>query len=435
MDLREPSAKYLVEPPQQTAVGPLPADWRVRPLSTLAEIRSGIAKNANSQVSNPIAVHYLRVANVQDGYLDLSDMSQLTVSREDIQRYAVLPGDMLMNEGGDLDKLGRGALWDGSFSPCVHQNHVFVVRAGRALVPGYLKAWTASSAARRYFLVAGKQTTNLASINKTSLGEMPVALPPSLDEQQAIAAALTDADALIESLEQLLAKKRQIKQGAMQELLTGQRRLPGFSGDWTAASLADLATFHKGRGLPKSQLMVHGPRPCIHYGELFTRYPATIREVLSRTGEAVDCPSSEANDVLMPTSDVTPRGLAKASCVMQAGVAIGGDILVIRPDPQVLVGSFLSHMVRHEEAQVLRLVTGSTVFHLYAADMKRFEFRLPSTEEQRAIVEVIDSMEAEIEALDAKLTKARHLKQAMMQALLTGRIRLASPAAATAGGV
>ncbi len=146
---------------KQTEVGVIPEDWNIVTLISLAEIKSGIAKNSNAFVSNPVLVHYLRVANVQDGFLDLSEMSQLRVNRDDIKRYAVLPGDMLMNEGGDLDKLGRGTLWNGEFNPCVHQNHVFVVRCGSNLVPSYLNSWTGTLASRRYFMLAGRQTTNL----------------------------------------------------------------------------------------------------------------------------------------------------------------------------------------------------------------------------------------------------------------------------------
>ena len=409
---------------QQTEVGVIPSDWSLNRLVDLAEIRSGIAKNANANITNPVSVYYLRVANVQDGFLDLSEMSHLLVSRDDIKRYAVMPNDMLMNEGGDLDKLGRGALWNGEFSPCIHQNHVFVVRCGKFLLPTYLKAWTGSTAARRYFLLAGRQTTNLASINKTSLGLLPIPLPPNQAEQQAIAEALSDADALIESLEQLIAKKRQIKQGAMQELLTGQRRLPGFSGEWAEIRLGDIAEFFKGKGLPKSHIIPDGSDACIHYGELFTRYPEIVSEIFSRTNAEKDAFRSLANDVLMPTSDVTPRGLAKASCVCIDGVILGGDILVIRPNKNELNGSFLSYLIRQKEDMVLNLVTGSTVFHLYGSDMKRFIFRMPSIAEQNEIVSVLASMDAEISGLENRLIKARQIKQSMMQELLTGRIRL-----------
>eukprot|EP01136_Pigoraptor_vietnamica_P012036 Opistho-1_new@51548 len=253
MELNEPSAKYLVQGGlQQTEIGPIPLDWQVEPLAKVAEIRSGIAKNVNAVIADAIEVPYLRVANVQDGYLDLQEISTIRINREDLRRYSVLPFDVLMNEGGDIDKLGRGALWRGQIQPCVHQNHVFVVRCKPALAPQFLSAWSASPPARRYFLFAGKQTTNLASINKTSLWQLPVAMPRLREEQERIAQALADADALIASLEQLLSKKRQIKQGAMQELLTGQRRLPGFSDGWTPAKLEDLADIRSG-GTPSTQ--------------------------------------------------------------------------------------------------------------------------------------------------------------------------------------
>jgi type I restriction enzyme, S subunit len=209
---------------KQTEVGVIPKEWEVRPLVDIAEIRSGIAKNSNIAVSNPVLVHYLRVANVQDGFLDLSEMSKIRMNINDIKRYAVLPGDVLMNEGGDLDKLGRGSMWRGEFSPCVHQNHVFVVRCGSRLSPDYLNVWTGATPARRYFMLAGKQTTNLASINKTALGQLPVTLPPRA-EQEALATILSDMDAEIAALEKKLAKAHQLKQGMMQELLTGRIRL------------------------------------------------------------------------------------------------------------------------------------------------------------------------------------------------------------------
>ena len=246
----------------------IPEGWEVRSLRHLAAVRSGIAKNSKLKPANSISVHYLRVANVQDGFLDLSEMSVIEISRHDVNRYQVLPGDVLMNEGGDLDKLGRGAIWRGEYSPCVHQNHVFVVRCSSRLIPDYLNLWASSTPARWYFMTAGKQTTNLASINKTALGSLPVALP-SKAEQEAIAEALSDADALIESLEQLLAKKRQLKQGAMQELLTGKRRLPGFSGEWEVKSLGDLFNFSGGFTASRDQLSSLGY--CyLHYGDIHT---------------------------------------------------------------------------------------------------------------------------------------------------------------------
>lgn len=266
--------------------------------------------------------------------------------------------------------------------------------------------------------------SGVPGVNRNDLHEIVVALPSTRTEQKTIAEALSDTDALIESLEQLITKKRQIKQGAMQELLTGKRRLPGFSGEWESRRLGKVAEFFKGKGLPKSQIIPDGADACIHYGELFTQYSETISEIFSHTNGSTDSFRSLANDVLMPTSDVTPRGLAKASCLRADGVVLGGDILVIRPNKKMVDGSFLSYVIRQEEDSVLQLVTGSTVFHLYGSDMKKFNFLMPPISEQNEIVSILSDMDTELAALESRLAKARQIKQGMMQELLTGRIRL-----------
>ncbi|WP_310450849.1 restriction endonuclease subunit S [Sulfuritalea sp.] len=425
MEVREPSAKYLAKPAyKQTEVGLIPEDWDVGPLSRVAEIRGGIAKNSNVEASDPISVHYLRVANVQDGFLDLSEMSKIQLSRHDLKRYTVLPGDVLMNEGGDLDKLGRGAIWHGEFNPCVHQNHVFVVRCKPALLPDYLNAWTATSSARRFFLLAGKQTTNLASISKSSLAELPVAVPP-IPEQRAIAAVLSDVDALLDGLERLIAKKRGLKQAAMQQLLTGQTRLPGFSDKWELKRLGDVADALKGSGLSKGRLTLSGARPCLLYGELFTTYTRVIRTVVSRTDSCDGC-TSVSGDVLLPGSTTTSgMDLATASALLKDGVALGGDINVIRRrgndyDPEFLA-NYLTSVMRK---QIAELTQGITIHHLYGRNLKALTLKLPSLPEQTAIAAVLSDMDAELSALVARRDKTRDLKQAMMQELLTGRIRL-----------
>ena len=218
-ELRDPERHS--EQFKDSPLGRIPKEWDIKELADLADIRSGIAKNESKAVSNPVWVPYLRVANVQDGYLDLTEMSQIRVSAKDIERYAVQDGDLLMNEGGDLDKLGRGALWKGEFEPCIHQNHVFVVRCRAGLMPEFLDAWTGSSTARRYFIAAGKQTTNLASINKASLGKLPV-IVPSGDEQSRVNTRISSFDKLLPAEAARLKKLNALKSGLMGDLLTGR---------------------------------------------------------------------------------------------------------------------------------------------------------------------------------------------------------------------
>lgn len=205
-----------------TSLGWLPKEWEVFTLHQVAQVRTGIALNSKRKFNDPVTAHYLRVANVQDGYLDLTEMKTIQLERADLERYRVYPNDVLMNEGGDLDKLGRGTLWQGQFNPCVHQNHVFVVRCNSAMLPEFLNKWTETPPAKKYFMVAGKQTTNLASINKTQLGGLLIATP-LLSEQALIIRVMCALEKREKAEARQLHKLKLMKQALMQALLTGRK--------------------------------------------------------------------------------------------------------------------------------------------------------------------------------------------------------------------
>lgn len=424
MEVKEADSKYLVPARRRpTELGSLPADWDVIELAKRATIQSGIAKNANAVLRDPVAVPYLRVANVQDGYLDLREVALIEIERSDLNRYAVLPGDVLMNEGGDLDKLGRGALWHGQIDPCVHQNHVFVVRCKTGLVPEYLNAWTSTAQARRYFMLAGRQTTNLASINKTSLGELTVAVPPTEVEQREIAKAISDADALIDALEQLLTKKRQIKQSAMQELLTGKRRLPGFEQPWISRAFADVASFGRERVNPSA---LNSPPLCVELEQL---EPGTGR----LSGDAFESQQAATKSVFQ-RGDVLfgkLRAYLRKYWLADFDGVCSTEIWVLRARGELGSNAYLFYTIQRDDF----ISVASTAYgtHMPRSDWKivgEFDLSLPSdTTEQVAIAEVLSNMDSDIAAFESRLSKARALKQAMAQALMTGRIRLVEPTA------
>jgi type I restriction enzyme S subunit len=335
-------------------------------------------------------------------------MSQIRINRNDIERFAVLPGDVLMNEGGDLDKLGRGAVWRGEFSPCVHQNHVFVVRPRSILSSDYLNFWTGTSSARRYFLLAGRQTTNLASISKASLGQLPVALPPTKAEQRAIAEALSDADALIESLEQLLTKKRHIKQGAMQELLTGKKRLLGFIGEWKVKRLGEISHIKTGNRNNQDK---------IEYGE----YPFFVR---SATVERINSYSHDCEAILVPGEG----GIGSIFHYIYGRFDVHQRVYAITQFSPDVSGKYVYlYMTMNFGAHATQNSVKATVDSLRLPTFQNFEVALPPTaDEQTAIAAILSDMDAEIAAMEAKLAKARQIKQGMMRELLTGRIRIAN---------
>ena len=270
------------------------------------------------------------------------------------------------------------------------------------------------------------ESTGVPQLTAPQVAHYLLPVPPE-SEQRAIAEALSDVDGLLAALEALIAKKRAVKQAAMQQLLTGKSRLPEFSGAWETTRLGDIASFFKGSGLSKADLSLDGRRRCVHYGELFTVYGERITEVLHGTDREGIFFHSIRNDVLMPTSDVTPNGLATASCILASDIILGGDVLVIRVPESVLNGEFLAYAIKIHRDQVMQLVSGTTVFHLYGRDMANFSFAVPSVDEQTAIVSILSDMDAEITALEQRRDKTHAVKQSMMQQLLTGWVRLVAP--------
>lgn len=190
-------------------------DYPIEPLEEVVKIISGATKGRRLEGNELIELPYMRVANVKDGHLDLSEVKTIQVRKSEVEKYRLLPGDLLMTEGGDPDKLGRAALWSGEIETCLHQNHIFKVRADRSRVlPEYLRELVGSHYGKAYFFRVAKKTTGIASINRTQLGACPILIPSlglqeqfvekfnavrSIQEQQSAATAKAQAtfDALL----------------------------------------------------------------------------------------------------------------------------------------------------------------------------------------------------------------------------------------------
>ncbi|MBB6732816.1 restriction endonuclease subunit S [Cohnella zeiphila] len=163
-------------------------------LETVANIVSGITKGRKVPIERLHSVPYMRVANVKDGYIDLSEIKMIEVTDSEIERYRIIPGDILMTEGGDPDKLGRGAIWIHQIDNCIHQNHIFRVRLQREKVnPLYFVEYLKQPMIKQYFFSCAKQTTGIASINMSQLKAAPTIVPP-LDLQNAFAAFVGQVD-------------------------------------------------------------------------------------------------------------------------------------------------------------------------------------------------------------------------------------------------
>ena len=208
-------------------VGQVPSHWTILPLKFIAMLQTGLTLgkkygDEQSLVSRP----YLRVANVQDGYLELKHITQVELPPSDVSRYELRVGDMLMTEGGDFDKLGRGYVWDGQVESCLHQNHIFAVRPdARRLNSRFLACLTSSWHGKAYFTSTSSQTTNLASTNSTKLKSFPVLLPPVV-EQESILAHITQTterhDRLMEATQTGIDRLGEYRSALISAAVTGK---------------------------------------------------------------------------------------------------------------------------------------------------------------------------------------------------------------------
>ena len=244
---------------------------------------------------------------------------------------------------------------------------------------------------------------------------------PSITEQRAIAAALLDVDALLAKLDQLITKKRDLKQAAMQQLLTGQTRLPGFNGAWEVRRLGDVLEKIVGGGTPSRSNAIYwgGDIPWVTVKDFATFCPRSAQETITKEG----LKNSASNLIPSGTLITSTRMALGKAVIYDVDVSINQDLKALFPKGHVNTG-FLYYWLSANSTAIEELGGGSTVKGISLSDLKAITFLLTSLEEQTAIAAVLSDMDADIAALEARRDKTRDLKQGMMQELLTGRIRL-----------
>jgi len=249
---------------------------------------------------------------------------------------------------------------------------------------------------------------------------------PLVDEQRQIVEALTSIDKLINNLSRTIAKKENMRDGAMEELLSGKRRLPGFSKPWEDKRISEIFDIKKGRGLSKDVLTKNGDNPCILYGEIFTTYVYFVGKCVSHTN-CKDGYLSCAGDVLLPGSTTTNGlDLVKAVCVFDDDILLGGDIIILRNKKKKVDSLFMAYFLSTINRQNIAEVTqGTTIIHLHAKDVRDVVLCIPSDKkEQEAISDIITAMDDEIQVMKIEKEKYEQIRSGMMDDLLSGKIRL-----------
>jgi type I restriction enzyme S subunit len=373
---------------------------------------------------------YLRTKNVFDGRIDIDDVLTMPMTDEQFAQFQIRNGDVLLNEGQSLELVGRCAIYQDEYpEPCAIQNALLRFRAREDVSKKFASYLFRHCQQTGVFARIALQTTSVAHLGGSRFERL--CLPwPTEPEQRAIAAALSDVDALLGGLDRLIAKKRDLKQAAMQQLLTGQTRLPGFSGEWEVKRLGDVGATYGGlTGKTKAD-----------FGEGAASY-ITFMNVMSNL--VIDCDMFERvnvsphetqnlvmkGDLFFNGSSETPEEVAMCAVLLEdvRDIYLNSFCFGFRfREGAQADGVFFAYYLRSEEGRELMksLAQGSTRYNLSKVALLDSSLLSPSLPEQSAIAAVLSDMDAELSKLVARRDKTRNLKQAMMQELLTGRIRL-----------
>jgi type I restriction enzyme S subunit len=410
-------------PKQQEARG-LPAGWSASTLKAAADISAGINKPISEMGKGAL---YVTVQDLYDGTsIRTAHLGRIRVSETEVQASSLKPGDIVFGKSSvKRDGIGYPSQFLGSDEPVVFSGFTYRARARQGIADPTFLFYALRSGPTRRWLIDNSQASALTNINQRIADAIPVTLPP-LNEQRAIAKALSDSDALLAGLDHLIVKKRDLMQAAMQQLLTGQTRLPGFQGEWQVKRLGDLGIFLKGSGVKKDDAR-SGDLPCVRYGEIYTHHDDYIRSFNSWISHDVAKTATrlKSGDLLFAGSGETKAEIGKCVAFVQECEAYaGGDIVILRPlgvDP-LFMGYYCN--TAPVNAQKASRGQGDAVVHISTAALAAIAVSLPTQAEQTAIATVLSDMDAELTALEARRNKNRALKQGMMQELLTGRTRL-----------
>lgn len=410
---------------KQTEVGLIPVDWGVAELQKICAetITYGIVQ-CGPNIEN--GVPYIRVSDMNSPNLDVSGMlrTSLTIAAQ-FSRSQVKKGDIVYALRG---KIGEVRNVDTTVAGAnLTQGTARLSPNGRVDSTYLLWCLRSQKALRQGDLAAKGSTFREITLEALRKIQLPIA---PLPEQRAIAAALSDVDALLAKLDQFIAKKRDLKQAAMQQLLTGQTRLPGFSGEWEVKSMKSLGQTYGGLVGKTKADFGHGQARYIPFMNVMTDTvidPQWLESVDVASNESQNL--TKAGDLFFNGSSETPEEVGYCALLREniPDLYLNSFCFGFRFNADAQVnGLFFAYWFRSVEGRkaMAVLAQGATRYNLAKTAFLRLEIPQPTQEEQTAIATVLSDMDAELAALEARRDKTRALKQGMMQALLTGKIRL-----------
>jgi type I restriction enzyme S subunit len=360
---------------------------------------------------NENGINWIKIGDVSTGSRYITKTKEKIIPEGEKHSRKVFIGDLILS-----NSMSFGRPYIMAIEGCIHDGWLLIRDEKKMFNLEYLLQLLSSDYMISQYraLASGGVVINLNS----ELVQSTNVYIPNKAEQTKIGDYFQKLDKLIEQKEKKYQKLKQFKKAMLSKMFpkngadTPEIRFRGFSGKWEEKRLGDIATFTKGKGISKADVIDSGQMLCVRYGELYTAYNEVITTIYSRTNSNIDMVYSQENDILMPTSDVTPRGLATASALSQSGIILGGDILIIRSEE--IVNSFFSYFVSSHKNKIIKLVSGTTVFHLYAKDIENLYLHLPSKKEQTKIGHYFQKLDSQIDLQLQELEKLKNLKKASL---------------------
>ena len=363
---------------KQTEVGVIPEEWEVKPLGELGQFKNGINKGKEDFGHGFPFINLMDVFGIPKVSTATTELGLVNSTAAERKLYELKGSDVLFVRSS-VKPAGVG------LTTLIPQDLVNTVFSGflirfrdAGLLSHEFKEHCFWDERFRNRLIARSSVSANTNINQDALKQLQIALPP-LPEQHAIAEALSDVDALLGALDRLIAKKRDLKQAAMQQLLTGQTRLPGFHGEWEVKRLGSLGAFLKGSGVKKDDAM-SGDLPCVRYGEIYTHHHDVVRVFNSFLSASVAAAATtlRKGDLLFAGSGETKEEIGKAvAFVHDCEAYAGGDIVILRPEASdsVFLGYYLNS--RPIQKQKASRGQGDAVVHISAASLAAIEVSMP----------------------------------------------------------
>ncbi|HCD6628999.1 TPA: restriction endonuclease subunit S [Pseudomonas aeruginosa] len=420
---------------KMTEMGVIPEDWEVTRLGEASDVLTGFPFPSHEFSS--LGVRLLRGSNVKRNAIDWDEAitKNWPAISSDLNKYELREGDIVIAMDGAL--VGRSfATVSKEDLPALLVQRVARLRS-RKTEQKLIGSWINSDHFIRHVDLV-KTHTAIPHISPKDIREFTLAVPREETEQRAIATALSDMDALLDGLDRLIAKKRAIKRATMQQLLTGQTRLPGFSGEWEEKRLGDHLTFLKNGVNSRAELSYSEEVRYLHYGDIHGSSrvelnPANVEMPCLPRAKASRLDRLQNGDLIFADASEDMDGVGKSVEIKNAaGIELvsGLHTIAIRLDKSVLADGFKAYIqfIPKFRAHLRQLAAGTKVYATNRTHIASAELRLPDIDEQQAISALLTDMDAEITALENRHNKTRALKQAMMQELLTGRTRLVKSA-------